>query len=48
LGLAQPLPGVQGNGQQLPEGHWRHYRTEFAEAFARLAPVAVRLGYPAD
>jgi tetratricopeptide (TPR) repeat protein len=48
LGLAEPLPGIHGTGLQLPEGHWRHYRGAFAEAFARLAPVAVRLGYPAD
>ncbi|HEU0154024.1 MAG TPA: tetratricopeptide repeat protein [Arenimonas sp.] len=48
LGLEQPLPGLRGPGLQLPDGHWRHYRDDFAEAFARLAPVAVRLGYPAD
>ncbi|GAB2499273.1 tetratricopeptide repeat protein [Arenimonas alkanexedens] len=48
LGLENPLPGVRGKGPELPDGHWRHYRTEFAEALARLTPVAVRLGYPAD
>ena len=48
LALPQPLPALQGRGAQLPAGHWRHYREAFAEAFARLTPVAVRLGYPAD
>lgn len=47
LGLEQPLPGLRGPGLQLPDGHWRHYREAFADAFARLAPVAARLGYPA-
>lgn len=48
LGLAEPLPGLHGRGARLPAGHWRHYREAFADAFGRLAPVAARLGYPAD
>lgn len=48
LGLPQPLPGLHGRGAQLPTGQWRHYREAFADAFGRLAPVATRLGYPAD
>ncbi len=48
LELPEPLPALHGRGAQLPAGHWRHYREAFEEAFARLAPVAVRLGYPAD
>ena len=48
LGLAEPLPGVMGRGTRFPTGHWRNYREAFAEEFARLAPVAARLGYPAD
>ena len=48
LGLESPLPGVFGPGQRLPAGHWRHYRESLAEEFALLAPVAARLGYPAE
>jgi hypothetical protein len=48
LGLGEPLPGVMGRGTRFPTGHWRNYREAFAEEFARLAPVAARLGYPAD
>jgi tetratricopeptide (TPR) repeat protein len=32
----------------FPAGHWRHYAEPLAEAFARLAPIATRLGYPAN
>jgi tetratricopeptide (TPR) repeat protein len=46
LGLSQPLAALQGNASQFPAGHWRKYAGSFGEAFARLAPVAVRLGYP--
>lgn len=46
LGLAEPLVALQGNASQFPAGHWRNYAGQFSEAFARLAPVAVRLGYP--
>lgn len=33
---------------RLPAGHWRQYADMLAEPFATLAPVAMRLGYPAD
>lgn len=46
LGLSGPLAALHGNASQFPAGHWRKYATPFSEAFARLAPVAVRLGYP--
>jgi len=46
LGLPEPLAALQGNASQFPAGHWRKYAGPFSEAFARLAPVAVRLGYP--
>lgn len=48
LGLSTPLPGVFGTGARLPAGHWRKYREVLAAEFAMLAPVAQRLGYPAD
>ncbi len=47
LDLPQPLP-ASGSGARFPAGHWRRYREAFAEEFALLAPVAVRLGYPKD
>lgn len=46
LGLSEPLAALQGNASQFPAGHWRKYAGPFSDAFARLAPVAVRLGYP--
>jgi hypothetical protein len=46
LELPQPLPAVFGRGTRFPGGHWRRYRDAFAEEFALLEPVAVRLGYP--
>ena len=46
--LAQPILALGGMPNQFPAGHWRNYREAFAEAFSRLTPVAVRLGYPAD
>lgn len=46
LGLPEPLAALQGKASQFPAGHWRRYAGPFSEAFARLAPVAVRLGYP--
>ncbi|MBP6597302.1 MAG: hypothetical protein KA196_07285, partial [Arenimonas sp.] len=46
LGLAQPLPALFGTGARFPAGHWRQYRDAFGPEFARLTPVAVRLGYP--
>jgi tetratricopeptide (TPR) repeat protein len=33
---------------RLPAGHWRRFRGPLADAFAQLAPVAQRLGYPAE
>lgn len=39
-----PPPPVTGPGRFKP-GHWRHYVEALAPAFARLTPVAVRLGY---
>lgn len=46
LGLPEPLAALQGHVAQFPAGHWRKYAGRFGEEFARLAPVAVRLGYP--
>ena len=46
LGLPEPLSALQGNASQFPAGHWRKYAGAFTAEFARLAPVAVRLGYP--
>ncbi|MCX7034100.1 MAG: tetratricopeptide repeat protein [Arenimonas sp.] len=46
LGLSEPLAALQGSAPQFPAGHWRKYAGPFGEAFARLTPVAVRLGYP--
>jgi tetratricopeptide (TPR) repeat protein len=48
LELPQTLPALFGPGVRFPVGHWKKYRTTFAEAFAVLEPVAARLGYPAD
>ena len=46
--LQQALAGPEGWPSALPPGSWRQYRGELAEAFAVLAPVAVRFGYPED
>ncbi len=46
--LGTPVMALGGMPNQFPAGHWRHYKDAFAEAFAELAPAAVRLGYPAD
>ncbi|MFM6988576.1 MAG: tetratricopeptide repeat protein [Arenimonas sp.] len=46
--LGTPIMALGGMPNQFPAGHWRHYKDAFAEAFAELAPVAVRLGYPQD
>ena len=43
--LAKPIMALGGMANQFPTGHWRNYQPFFAEAFARLTPVAVRLGY---
>ncbi|HWS41098.1 MAG TPA: tetratricopeptide repeat protein [Arenimonas sp.] len=44
--LAQPILSLGGMANQFPAGHWRHYQAYYPEVFARLTPVAVRLGYP--
>ena len=44
--LARPVMALGGMANQFPTGHWRHYQPFYAEMFARLTPVAVRLGYP--
>lgn len=43
--LAQPILSLGGMANQFPEGHWRNYQAYYPEVFARLTPVAVRLGY---
>ncbi|KAB8182377.1 tetratricopeptide repeat protein [Lysobacter maris] len=48
--LGVPLPALPAGAQgpdRYPAGHWRHYAGALAPAFAALAPVAERLGYPA-
>ena len=47
LGTELAVADVHGPSR-LPAGHWRVYREALGDAFALLAPVAVRLGYPAD
>ncbi len=47
LGLSQPLPGLMAGTLPFAPGHWRRYEQAFAADFARLAPIAARLGYPA-
>jgi len=48
--LETPMPQVQPElaPPHFPAGHWRDYRDALGDAFALLAPVAVRLGYPED
>jgi tetratricopeptide (TPR) repeat protein len=46
--LATPVLALGGMPNQFPAGHWRNYRSSFAEAFDLLTPAAVRLGYPQD
>ena len=46
LGTELAVAQVHGPAR-LPAGHWRAYREPLGEAFALLAPVAARLGYPA-
>lgn len=48
LGLDQPLAAVGVGALGFSPGHWRKYRDAFTAEFARLAPVAARLGYPAE
>jgi hypothetical protein len=40
--------GLGGLPTALPTGRWRAYRGELGEAFELLAPLAKRLGYPAE
>lgn len=47
--LATPLPAPPAGAlgpAHFAAGHWRNYAQALAEPFARLTPVAVRLGYP--
>lgn len=46
--LGHAPKALGGLPNQFPAGHWRNYRDAFAAEFARLAPVAQRLGYPAE
>lgn len=41
-------PGHLFGGRRYAAGQWREFAAPLAEAFATLAPVAVRLGYPRD
>jgi tetratricopeptide (TPR) repeat protein len=47
LGTELAVAEVHGPSR-LPAGRWRAYRDALGDAFALLAPVAVRLGYPED
>lgn len=40
--------GMGGLPTALPPGRWRAYRDVFGDAFARLAPLAQRLGYAVE
>ncbi|UWX03976.1 hypothetical protein H1235_17150 [Pseudoxanthomonas sp. NC8] len=44
--LRVQLPVPPPAPQHLPAGRWRAYAAVLAAPFARLAPVAARLGYP--
>ncbi|HEU4812881.1 MAG TPA: tetratricopeptide repeat protein [Xanthomonadaceae bacterium] len=46
IDLPPPPPSLPSTLQRLPAGHWRKYDGVLGEAFAVLAPVAERLGYP--
>lgn len=46
--LAKPQTGLGDLPMHFPAGHWRHYASAFANEFARLTPIATRLGYPAE
>ncbi|HEX7804476.1 MAG TPA: tetratricopeptide repeat protein [Pseudoxanthomonas sp.] len=43
--LSMPEPLSVGPAH-FPAGHWRHYRQALGDAFAVLAPIAQRMGYP--
>lgn len=45
LETSVPAPPTVGPAH-FPAGHWRHYDKALANAFALLAPVAKRFGYP--
>lgn len=42
------VPANRLGSRRLPSGHWRAYAEALEGPFAVLAPVAQRLGYPAD
>jgi hypothetical protein len=44
-GLDAARVGIGGVPTCFPPGRWRDYATSFAEEFARLAPLASRLGF---
>lgn len=49
LGVDLPVPPEHlFGGRRYDAGQWRVFAAPLAEAFATLAPVAVRLGYPRD
>ena len=39
---------AQLGAPRFPPGHWRNYRDVMSAAFAKLTPIAVRLGYPEE
>lgn len=41
-------PAAQLGAPRFPPGHWRNYRDVMSAAFAKLTPIAVRLGYPEE
>lgn len=43
--LPETARGLGGHPARFPAGHWQRYEGELGEAFARLAPLAQRLGY---
>ncbi|KAF1709068.1 tetratricopeptide repeat protein [Pseudoxanthomonas sacheonensis] len=45
LRMQMPAPASVGPAH-FPAGHWRHYRQALGDAFAVLAPIAQRMGYP--
>ncbi|MBH1852327.1 tetratricopeptide repeat protein [Stenotrophomonas maltophilia] len=44
----QMPPAAQLGAPRFPPGHWRNYRDVMSAAFAKLTPIAVRLGYPEE
>lgn len=49
LGITLPPPPGGAYGvRHFGSGHWRRFSGPLADAFAQLAPVAQRLGYPAE